>query len=87
MGKRKAMEVGVWKFDERLAKWEIFWPVHGMWTSYISEAMGLASRPEILPFKEQMGSVMPSAASLQTKLVKADLHGCIVKGKKSVWAW
>lgn len=75
------MEVGVWKFDQRLAKWEIFWPVHGMWTSYIAEVMGLAPRPEVLPAKEQMNSVMPGAAGLQARLVKADFHGCIVKGE------
>lgn len=80
MGKRKALEVAVWKFDERLAKWELFWPVHKMWTSYIAEVMGLAVRPEVLPTKEQMGSVMPSTAGLQAKLVKADFHGCVVKG-------
>ncbi|KIM33258.1 hypothetical protein M408DRAFT_151787 [Serendipita vermifera MAFF 305830] len=82
MGKRKAMELGVWKFDERLAKWEIFWPVHAMWTSYIAEALGLAPRPEVLPTKEQIGNVMPSTAGLQAKLIKADLHGCIVKVKE-----
>jgi ribonuclease P protein subunit POP4 len=81
MGKRKALGAGVWKFDERLAKWELFWPVHQMWTNYIAEVMGLALRPEVLPTKEQMGSVMPSTSGLQAKLVKADFHGCIVKGE------
>jgi ribonuclease P protein subunit POP4 len=81
MGKRKALGAGVWKFDEGLAKWELFWPVHQMWTNYIAEVMGLSLRPEVLPTKEQMGSIMPNTAGLQAKLVKADFHGCIVKGE------
>jgi len=83
MGNRKASETGIWEFDRRLSRWDIFLPVHTMWTTYIAEVMGLAPRPEVLPSKEQTGSMMPSASGLQAKLVKADLHGCIVKGEQS----
>ncbi|CCA75218.1 related to ribonuclease P protein subunit p29 [Serendipita indica DSM 11827] len=82
MGKRKAMELGVWEFDKRLAKWEIFWPVHRMWETYMADVMGFALRPEHLPAKERIeASVKAGVGAIQAKLLKADFHGCIVTVK------
>jgi ribonuclease P protein subunit POP4 len=85
MGKRKAMEIGVWSFDKRLAKWDLFWPIHLMWVSYIAELMGLKLRPRMLPTKEEVGkAALPNIGNMQAKILKADFHGCVVKGAFSV---
>lgn len=77
MSKRKAMELGVWTFDKKLARWDLFWPIHLMWESYMAEVMNLEPRPKDLPAHPLLP---PNPASMQMKLVKADFHGCLIKG-------
>ncbi|PVG04300.1 RNase P/MRP, p29 subunit [Serendipita vermifera] len=84
MSKRKAVELGLWSFDQRLAKWDLFWPIHLMWLGYMAELMGLKPRPDKLPSKEEAEkTAMPNVGAMQAKLLKADFHGCIVKVKES----
>ncbi|KAG8832414.1 hypothetical protein FRC17_001395 [Serendipita sp. 399] len=83
MSQRKAMEVGIWKFDKNLAKWDLFWPIHLMWERYMAEVMGLLSRPQHLPSRDDIANAqMPNVGAIQAKLLKADFHGCIVKVKE-----
>lgn len=42
----------------------------------MAEVMGLGSRPESLPDTASM----PNVGAMQAKLLKADFHGCIIKG-------
>jgi ribonuclease P protein subunit POP4 len=86
MSKRKAMEIGVWSFDKRLAKWDLFWPIHLMWVSYIAESMGLKPRPGMLPTKEEVEkAALPNIGNMQARILKADFHGCVVKGAFRLW--
>lgn len=81
MSKRKAMEIGLWSFDKRLAKWDLFWPIHLMWIGYIAEVMGLKNRPEMLPTKEEVAkAALPNIGNMQAKILKADFHGCVIQG-------
>ncbi|KAI0058790.1 RNase P/MRP, p29 subunit [Artomyces pyxidatus] len=78
MGRKEAAEKGVWKLKKEETKYELFIHLHRMWMDYMSELLGLSSPPseQALPDSK----VMPNAAGMHTKLVKADFHGSIMTG-------
>ena len=61
-------------------RWDTFWPIHQLWLGYISELLDLPPRPSIYPESNAPSLRAPDPSNIQPKLVKADLHGCIVTG-------
>lgn len=85
MSKRKVLELGIWNFDKKLAKWDLFWPIHLMWESYMAEVMNLEPRPKDQDLPKNP-LLPPNTAAMQMKLVKADFHGCLIKGQSTEWS-
>ena len=65
-----------------LHSYETFMPIHHMWCSYMAELMNLQPKPADISGSKspQLPPRMPNAAAMHAKLVKADLHGCIIRG-------
>jgi hypothetical protein len=61
-------------------RFELFGPLHQLWLGYMSELLGLPPTPKQPP----LIPVMPSAAGMHAKLVKADFHGSIMTGPPSL---
>lgn len=95
-GKKEAKERGFWNFDRSQVTHvsTISWyrqqlngshrfrnmlPLHHLWMGYMSELLGLA--PSSAAGKTQSGPPMPSPATMHAKLIKADLHGSMIKGR------
>jgi len=94
ISKREAKAKGVWRLDETQAKYvednhhgmltddfiyrfDLFLPLHHLWMGYMSELLGLAQKSSSTSPTTQL---MPPAAGMHPKLVKADFHGSIMTG-------
>ncbi|EIW83637.1 RNase P subunit p29-like protein [Coniophora puteana RWD-64-598 SS2] len=80
MSSREAKGKGLWKLEKGAEKFELFVPLHHLWMGYMSELLGLAP---LLPMATPSASAMPPASSMHVKLVKADMHGSILKVSQS----
>ncbi|KAK7040751.1 RNase P/RNase MRP complex subunit [Paramarasmius palmivorus] len=79
IGRREAKERGVWKLDERQAKFDLFLPLHHLWMGYMSELLGLPQPASKVPTIKDI----PSSSGMHPKLVKADFHGSIMTVRRS----
>lgn len=57
-------------------RYELFIPLHHLWLGYMSELLGLAKLPLVIP----KDPLIPNVASIHPKLVKADYHGSLLSG-------
>jgi len=80
ISKREAKEKGVWRLDERHAKFDLFVPLHHLWMGYMSELLGLPQPSSSALPTPQM---MPSSAGMHPKLLKADFHGSLITVRQS----
>ncbi|KAF8622557.1 hypothetical protein AX15_006907 [Amanita polypyramis BW_CC] len=81
-GRKEAKEKGFWNFDKTQVTFHNMLPLHHLWMGYMSELLGLA--PLSTAMEMRPAPPMPSSASMHAKLVKADLHGSMIKGKPSL---
>eukprot|EP00042_Codosiga_hollandica_P040430 m.348118 g.348118 ORF g.348118 m.348118 type:complete len:252 (-) comp55864_c1_seq11:64-819(-) len=65
---RRALDKFSLKPEE--SRYELFLPMHELWVQYMTELLQLESQPLL-------------AATLQNKITKADLHGCILTVTRS----
>ncbi|KAF9013291.1 Rof/RNase P-like protein [Cyathus striatus] len=77
--RREAKEKGVWKFDEKQMKFDLFVPLHHLWMGYMSELLGLP-HPTADPPSSKL---IPGSAGMHPKLVKADFHGSMMTVRQS----
>jgi len=95
--RKEAKERGFWNFDksqvtyvpmdslcrQHLIGWNRFrnmLPLHHLWMDYMSELLGL-SQPSSTAGGMQSRPSMPNPATMHAKLIKADLHGSMIKGQ------
>ncbi|KAF8340437.1 Rof/RNase P-like protein [Cantharellus anzutake] len=83
ISRREAKKTGVWNIDKRIAIWATFMPIHLMWCAYMAELISLPPRPTPSEDGTLPNATMPNAEAMQSKLVRADLHGSIIKVKQS----
>ncbi|KAF8955707.1 Rof/RNase P-like protein [Flammula alnicola] len=83
IGKKEAKEKGIWKFDEKQARYELFLPLHALWIGYMSELLGLSQKPAGPLVPSAAAKAMPSASGMHPKLLKADYHGSIMTVSQS----
>ncbi|KJA20518.1 hypothetical protein HYPSUDRAFT_55982 [Hypholoma sublateritium FD-334 SS-4] len=83
IGKKEARERGVWKFDEKQARFDLFVPLHALWMDYMSELLGLPPKPATEPSSEAAAKAMPHTSGMHPKLLKADFHGSIMTVSQS----
>lgn len=60
-------------------RFELFIPLHQLWMGYMSELLGLGV-PDASSSSHE--GKMPSVSSMHAKLVKADLNGALLTGKR-----
>ncbi|KAF8622556.1 hypothetical protein AX15_006907 [Amanita polypyramis BW_CC] len=80
-GRKEAKEKGFWNFDKTQVTFHNMLPLHHLWMGYMSELLGLA--PLSTAMEMRPAPPMPSSASMHAKLVKADLHGSMIKVHQS----
>src|SRR6266436_7595510 len=56
-------------------------PIHLMWCAYMAELMSLPPQPAPREDGKHPKAQIPNSEGMQSKLVKADLNGGIIKGK------
>ncbi|KJA20510.1 hypothetical protein HYPSUDRAFT_142041 [Hypholoma sublateritium FD-334 SS-4] len=83
IGKKEARERGVWKFDKKQARFDLFVPLHTLWMDYMSELLGLPPKPSTAPSSEAAAQAMPHASGMHPKLLKADFHGSLMTVSQS----
>eukprot|EP00056_Hartaetosiga_gracilis_P019620 m.15169 g.15169 ORF g.15169 m.15169 type:complete len:280 (+) comp7818_c0_seq1:87-926(+) len=63
LNRKRKKQCAYFQLPEEAKRYELYVPLHKLWTQYISEAVGLSS-PNV------------KTATLQQAILKADLHGC-----------
>lgn len=61
-----------------LDRFALFVPLHQLWMGYMSELLGL----DVPDGASSHEDKMPSASSMHAKLVKADLNGALLTGRR-----
>ncbi|OBZ75741.1 Ribonuclease P protein subunit p29 [Grifola frondosa] len=82
IAKHEARRRGLWKLKPEEIKFNLFLPLHFLWMGYMSELLALSSAPPN-SHNDPAAQVMPSAAGMHAKLIKADFHGSIMTVRKS----
>ncbi|KAI0293511.1 Rof/RNase P-like protein [Multifurca ochricompacta] len=91
MGRKEAAERGLWRLRDEETRWDLFVPLHRLWLGYMSELLGLAIPPSsssqpstsTSTSTTTMRTMMPQAAGMHAKLLKADFHGSIMTVRRS----
>ncbi|KAI0031124.1 Rof/RNase P-like protein, partial [Vararia minispora EC-137] len=76
----KRTERGMWKLKKEERRFDVFVRLHNMWMDYMSELLAL--KPALSSAVVDP-NVMPSAAGMHAKLVKADFHGAYLTVRQS----
>ncbi|KIM88016.1 hypothetical protein PILCRDRAFT_95683 [Piloderma croceum F 1598] len=79
MGRKEVSEKGTWKLEKEKTRFGLFLPLHRLWLGYMSELLGLA----LLASTSTAEPMMPAAAGMHAKLVKAEFHGSFITVKQS----
>ncbi|KAF8311042.1 RNase P/MRP, p29 subunit [Clavulina sp. PMI_390] len=80
MSRREAKRSGAWVFDKNEIKYDTFLPIHHMWCTYMGELLNLPAAPPPQGTADApVQHRMPSAATMQPKLVKAEFNGAIIE--------
>ncbi|OJT15879.1 Ribonuclease P protein subunit p29 [Trametes pubescens] len=80
ISKKEGQQKGLWRLRKEETKYQLFLPLHSLWLGYMSELLTLSAQPAIIP---QNSAVMPSAAGMHSKLLKADFHGAVLTVRQS----
>ncbi|KAL1947747.1 hypothetical protein VTO73DRAFT_13471 [Trametes versicolor] len=81
ISKKEGQQKGLWRLRKEETKYQLFLPLHSLWLGYMSELLSLSVQPATIP--ENAAAVMPSAAGMHSKLLKADFHGAVLTVRQS----
>jgi len=76
--RKEAKERGFWNFDKSQVTFRNMLPLHHLWMDYMSELLGLP-QPSSTAGGMQSRPSMSNPATMHAKLIKADLHGSMIK--------
>ncbi len=62
-----------------VTSYSMYLPLHNLWNQYISDIVG-----DLFRYSTAEGKYLPTSSGplVEARMLKADLHGCILKGKK-----